>query len=360
MRAAILETYDAPLVLDDVDVDTPGPDEVAVRTVAAGVCHTDRTVQSGAHRSPTPNILGHEAAGVVTAVGEDVRDLRVGDHVVACPSAFCGTCEWCLRGLSHLCTDKGRERRAGRRPRVSWRGGPVVAMSGVGGFAERMLLHERAAVRVPPEMPLDRAALLGCGVLTGVGSVLRMAQVRPGETVAVIGVGGVGLNTVQGARLSGAGRIIAIDRMPAKLERARLFGATDVVDATGTDIVAAVRELTDGGVDHAFEVVGRAETIESAFEMLRPRGTATVIGVPRPDARISLSPMGLFGERRLQGANMGASAARLDIPLLARLHLDGRLLLEELISHRIGLGDVNAALADMDDTTGARSVVVFE
>ncbi len=355
----MLETYGEPLTLVDVDLAAPAPDEVRVRTVAAGVCHTDRTVQSGAHRSPVPNILGHEAAGIVTAVGEQVRDFRMGDPVVACPSAFCGTCEWCLRGLSHLCTNKRRERPAGQSPRLSWHGRPVVAMSGVGAFAEEMLLHESAAVRVPDGMPLDRAALLGCGVLTGVGSVLSMARVQPGQTAAVIGVGGVGLNVVQGCRISGATRIIAIDRIPAKLERARTFGATDVIDSTDLDLVTAVRDLTGGGVDHAFEVVGGAATIEAAFEMLRPRGTATVVGVPRPDTRLSLSPMGLFGERRLQGANMGATAARLAIPMLASMYLDGQLLLDELVSDRIGLGDVNAALDTMERTTGARSVVVF-
>lgn len=355
----MLETYGNPLTLADVELASPAPDELRVRTVAAGICHTDRTVQSGAHHSPVPNILGHEAAGIVTAVGERVRDFRVGDRVVACPSAFCGTCEWCLRGLSHLCTDKRRERPAGEVPRVSWRGSAVVAMSGVGGFAEELLLHESAAVRIPDAMPLDRAALLGCGVLTGVGSVLSRARVRPGQTAAVIGVGGVGLNVVQGCRIAGASRIIAIDRMPAKLERARLFGATDVIDSSGTDPVSAVRELTGGGVDHAFEVVGGAATIEAAFEMLRPRGTATVVGVPRPDSRLSLSPMGLFSERRLQGANMGATAARLGIPMLANMYLGGQLLLDELVSNRIGLDDVNTALDTMESTAGARSVVVF-
>lgn len=359
MKAVLLERHGAPLVLADVDLDAPADDEIEVRTVAAGVCHTDRTVRSGAHGTPTPTIMGHEAAGVVTAVGARVRDVRVGDHVVACPSGFCGTCEWCLRGLSHLCTDKGHRRAAGRPARATRQGADVPAHSGIGGYGERMLLHERAAVVVPPELPLDRAALLGCAVLTGVGSVLNRAEVRPGETVAVLGVGGVGLNAVQAARISGAGRIVAIDRVPAKLERARAFGATDVLDGTGVDVAEAVRELTGGGVDHAIEAVGRAATIESAFAMLRPRGTATVVGVPRPDERLSLPPMGLFAERRLQGATMGASTARLLVPLLARMYLDGRLLLDELVSDRIGLADVDAALDRLDDTTGARSVVVF-
>lgn len=359
MRAAILEAYGAPLVVDEVVLDDVQAYEIRVQTVAAGVCHTDRSVQNGAHGHVMPNILGHEAAGVVTAIGADVTDVSVGDHVVAYPSGFCGKCEWCLRGLSHLCTDKRRERAAGQAPRVSRRSQPVVTMSGVGAFAEELLLHERAAVRIPNEVPLEVAALLGCGVLTGVGSVFNMARVRPGQTVAVIGIGGVGLNVVQACRLSGARRIIAIDRLPAKLERARLFGATDVIDATGTEIVAAVRELTGDGVDHAFEAVGRPDTIEAAFDMLRVRGTATVVGVPRPDSRLTLSPMGLFGERRLQGANMGAANARLDIPMLAELYLSGRLMLDELVSARISLDDVNSALDNIDDSTGARSVVVF-
>lgn len=360
MKAALLRAYCAPLDLADIQLAGPAADEVLIRTVASGVCHTDLTVQSGAHHSPLPNVLGHEAAGVVLATGSAVREVRVGDHVVTCPSGFCGLCEWCQRGLIHLCTDKGRERAAGLGSRLELDGVPVTAMSGIGGFAEELLVSERQVVPIPKEMPLDRAAVLGCAVVTGIGSVINRARVRPGQSVAIIGVGGVGLNVVQGARLAGAARIIAIDRLPAKLTRALDFGATEVVDASAGDPVAAVRELTGGGVDHSFEVVGRVETTEQAFAMLRPRGTTTLVGVPHPQSRLSIPPMELMAEKRLQGANMGSSRYRLDIPLFVQLYLAGRIKLDELVSARIRLGDVNDALAHMDESTGARSVIVFD
>jgi S-(hydroxymethyl)glutathione dehydrogenase/alcohol dehydrogenase len=359
VKAAVLTSYGAPLELVEVDVDEPSADEVLIQTHASGICHTDRTVQQGVHGSPIPNVLGHEAAGVVLRVGSAVDSVRVGDHVVTCPSGFCGSCEWCQRGLIHLCTDKGRDRGPGRRSRVTWDGHDVTSMSGIGGYAEQLLVSERAVVPISKDMPLDRAALLGCAVVTGMGSVLNRARVRPGETVAVLGIGGVGLNVVQAARLSGAARIIAIDRIPAKLERALLFGATDVVDASATDAVAAVRELTGGGVDHSFEVVGRPETVEQALAMLRVRGTTTLVGVPAPSSRISVPPMDLMAEKRLQGSNMGSSRYRLDIPFFVGLYLAGRLRLDELVSQRIALADVNDALDGIDDTTGARSVITF-
>jgi S-(hydroxymethyl)glutathione dehydrogenase/alcohol dehydrogenase len=221
-------------------------------------------------------------------------------------------------------------------------------------------VSERAVAVVPAEMPLDRAALLGCAVLTGMGTVFNAAKVTPGQTVAVIGCGGVGLNAIQAARFAGAARIIAVDRLAAKLERATLFGATDLVDATVTDPVQAIRELTAGGVDHALEIVGRPETITQAFEMLATRGMATVVGVPKLDDQVTLRAMDLLSERRLQGAQMGASRFRLDIEWIARMYLDGRILLDELISERVGLEDVNDCLASMEETSGARSVIVLD
>jgi S-(hydroxymethyl)glutathione dehydrogenase/alcohol dehydrogenase len=239
------------------------------------------------------------------------------------------------------------------------RGQAINTFVGLGAFAEAMLVHERAAVRIPDEMPLDRAALLGCAVMTGMGSVLHTAAVRAGQTVVVIGCGGVGLNVVQGARFAGAERIIAIDRIPAKLERARHFGATDVVDASAGDPVQAVLELTSGGVDHAFEVVGRPATIEQAFAMTRTLGTTTVVGVARIEDRVSIPPLELMREKRLQGTNMGSSRFRSDVPLYARLYLDGRIMLDELISAEIRLEDVNDALSGMETSTGARELVRF-
>jgi S-(hydroxymethyl)glutathione dehydrogenase / alcohol dehydrogenase len=359
MQAAVLERFGAPLVVEDVEVASVGPDEVLIRTVACGVCHSDRMIQQGAQARPLPFLLGHEAAGVVQQVGADVAGLRPGDPVVVCGSGFCGSCEWCMRGLLQHCPAKGWARADGQPPRLTLRGRPVTPLVGLGAFATELLVHERAVTTIPPEMPLDRAALLGCAVLTGVGAVQHRAQVVAGQTVAVIGCGGVGLNAIQGARLAGAARIIAVDLVAAKLGRARMFGATDVVDASSCDPVEAVRELTGGGVDHALEVVGRASTIQQAFAMTRTYGTATVIGVTRPEETITIPAYELLQEKRLQGSKLGSAAFRLDIPLYARLYLDGRLLLDELVSDTIALPGVNAALAALDGSDAARSVILF-
>lgn len=361
MKAAVLTEFTRPLEILDVDIDDPAADEVLVRVAASGVCHSDLNVQVGnLPDSPRPQILGHEVAGVVERVGSDVRYVRPGDLVVTCPSGFCGTCRWCMSGLLHLCVDKRRARPTGQPPRVSVGGQAVAQFAGLGGFAEQMLVSERAVAVVPAEMPLDRAALLGCAVVTGMGTVFNAARVKPGQTVAVIGCGGVGLNAIQAARFAGATTIVAVDRLASKLERAKVFGATNVVDATSADPVEAVRDLTGGGVDHALEVVGRPGTITQAFEMLASRGTATVVGVPRPDDRVTLRAMDLLAERRLQGAQMGSSRFRLDMEWMARMYLDGRILLDELISERVGLDDVNDCLANMDASAGARSVIVFQ
>ena len=361
MRAALLRQFCSDLMDEEVNISWPDPHEVLVRVVASGVCHTDRTMQLGAQPLPLPQILGHEVAGIVESVGSDVTFVRPGDHVVVCSSAFCGYCEWCQRGHLQHCENKNRTRPPGRPPRVaSGTGEDVVPFAGIGGFAELVLVHETALTTVPGEMPLDRAALLGCAVITGVGAVLNTARVRPGETVVVIGCGGVGLNAIQGARLAGAARIIAVDRLAAKLELAKAFGATDVVDASASAPVEAVLELTGGGVDHVLEIVGRPETIEQGFAMLRTMGTLTVVGVARPEDRISIAPVDLLLEKRIQGSKMGSARLRIDIPLLCRFYLDGRLELDALISDRVPLDGVNAAMVALDESLGARTVVTFD
>jgi len=360
VKAAVLHEFGAALVVEDVDVATPAPDEVLVRAVGSGVCHTDRTMQLGANPLPLPLVLGHEAAGVVEAVGRDVTYVKVGDPVATTASAFCGHCRWCQRGQLQHCENRGRSRPAGQPPRLTQHGLPVEPFSGLGGFAEYLLVHERAVVKLPEEMPLDRASFLGCAGITGLGAVRHAARVQAGETVAVIGCGGVGLNAVQGARLVGASRILAIDRIPEKLELARRFGATDVVDASAVDPVPAVKDLTGGvGVDHAIEVVGIEATIEQAFAMLDTRGTATVIGVARPDMVVRIPAVELLLEKRIQGTKMGSTRPRIDIPLYCRLYLDGRLMLDELLSETVPLEKVNDALAALDNPLGARTVLTF-
>jgi S-(hydroxymethyl)glutathione dehydrogenase/alcohol dehydrogenase len=256
--------------------------------------------------------------------------------------------------------DKGQARADGS-PRLFRDGGQVHAFVGLGGFADHMLVSQRALVRIPPEMPLDKAALLGCAVLTGMGAVLHRARVRVGQTVAVIGCGGVGLNAVQAARLAGARTIIAVDINPAKLERARVFGATDTVDASRLDSVDTVLGLSGGGVDHAVEVVGSGPTIEQAFHMTGVRGTTTVVGVPRPAATVTLPALVFMAaEKRIQGSRMGSANFRADVPLYCELYLRGQLLLDELISDVIDLGEVNKGLLALDGSDGARSVIHFD
>jgi S-(hydroxymethyl)glutathione dehydrogenase/alcohol dehydrogenase len=360
IQAAVLEEFGKPLVLAELQIDAPAPDEVLIRTAASGICHSDRTAQQGDNpRSPSPPVvLGHEAAGIVESVGVGVTSVRPGDKVVTCAAAACGACEWCQRGLQQHCEFPLRSRRAGEPPRLTRNGNPVAAFVGLGGFASHMLVHERAVVKIPDEMPLDRAALLGCAVHTGFGAVRRSAQVVLGDTVAVIGCGGVGLNVVQAARMAGAAQVIAVDLQSSKLDRAREFGATAVVDASAGDAVALVRDLTAGGVDHTFEVVGRPATIEQACAMTRTRGTITVIGLPRPGERVQIPGDTFFSEKRLQGSKMG-SRFLLDIPWYCRMYLSGRLMLDELISQELSLSDVNRGLGALDSSDLARSVITF-
>jgi len=359
MRAAVLHEFGSDLTIEDVELATPDPDEVLVRVVASGVCHTDRTLQLGAQPLSLPLLLGHEIAGIVEAVGPGVTYLAPGDRVAACASSFCGTCRWCMRGELQHCENKGRTRAAGRPPRLTLHGAPVSVVTGLGGFAEAMLVHERTLVKLPEEMPLDKAALLGCAGITGLGAVRHAAKVQLGQTVAVIGCGGVGLTVIQGARLAGAATIIAIDRIPEKLEMARRLGATHLVDAGVDDPVAAVKELTHGGVDHAIEVVGIESTIEQAFAMLDTMGTATVVGVARPEMQIRIPAIELLSEKRLQGTKMGSARFRLDVPLYCQMYLDGRLDLDALLTETIPLERVSAALTALDRPVGARTLVMI-
>lgn len=359
MKAAVLHEFGADLVIEDVQVADPAPDEVLVRSVASGVCHTDRTMQQGANALPLPLVLGHEVSGVVETVGSAVTYVKPGDHVATTASSFCGTCRWCMRGHLHHCENKGRSRPQGHRPRLSQGDVGVEPFVGLGGFAEQLLVYERTLVKLPTEMPLEKAALLGCAGITGLGAIRHAADVRAGQTVAVIGCGGVGLNAVLGARLVGASRIIAIDRIPAKLDMARSLGATDVVDASAVDPVEAVLALTGFGVDHAIEVVGIESTMEQAFAMLDTMGTATVVGVARPEMQVSIPAVQLLLEKRLQGTKMGSTRPRIDIPLYCQLYLDGRLDLDPLLSETMPLDRVNEAMAKLDNPTGARTVLTF-
>ena len=294
ISAAVFRKVHEPLTVETVDIDKPWGREVLVRTIATGVCHSDLHVVDGNGRFPLdrPFVLGHEGAGIVEAVGADVTSMRPGDHVVACLSGFCGTLSAMPQRASRMSAPAASWRAPRTRRRACRRGENRSApFAAIGSFAEKMLLHENSLVRIDPDLPLDRAALVGCGVLTGVGAALRSAGLQAGQTVAVFGCGGVGLSIMQGARIGGARQIIAVDQFDSKLEMAKAVGATHTVNSTQDDAVKAVRALTRGlGVDHAFEAVGIAALCRQAIESLAVRGTATIVGVLPPGCRRSSSP----------------------------------------------------------------------
>ena len=360
MKAAVLRQVNQPLSIEDVSTAKPGPREVLLRTAAAGVCHSDLHFQNGAYPYFLPTVLGHESAGVVEAVGEDVHYVKPGDHVITCLSAFCGHCEHCLTGRMSLCDEPELSRGAGEPPRLAAGDEPIQQFLHLSSFAENMLVHEHAVAKIRNDMPLDVAALIGCAVTTGVGAVIHTAAVEPGATVAVIGCGGVGLSCVNGAAIAGAGRVIAIDTVASKLELARKFGATDTVNAAQTDAVAEVLEMTGGGVHYSFEAIGLKQTTEQAFQMIRAGGTATVIGMIPVGTMVEVHGAEFLREKKLQGSNMGSNRFRVDMPRFVDFYLAGKLHLDDLISARIKLGDVNDALAALTTGEVARNVIVFD
>jgi S-(hydroxymethyl)glutathione dehydrogenase/alcohol dehydrogenase len=357
VKAAVLNEPNQPLDIEDIEIDEPGPREVLLRTAASGVCHSDLHL---IRRRRGPIVPGHEPAGVVDRVGSDVTYVKPGDRVIACLSVFCGICDFCMSGRSHLCGGQMLDRKPGDPPRLSRNGTPVAQMAQLASFAEQMLVPENALVKVRDEMPLDCAALIGCGVTTGLGAVFRTAKVAPGESVAVIGCGGIGLAAIQGARIAGANKIIAIDTAPSKLELAQNFGATHVVDAGREDPVEAVLEITAGGVHHSFEAVGLKQTAEQAFQMVRNGGQATVIGMIPVGTMVEVHGADLLMEKTLTGSNMGSNQFRTDMPRFIDMYLDGRLLLDEMVSRRVALEAVNEAFDEMQAGNVARSVIVFD
>lgn len=360
MKAAVLHEAGKPLTIEDVAIAAPGPREVLIRTAAVGLCHSDLHFVDGVFPYPMPVVPGHEAAGVVEAVGSAVQTVKVGDHVVTCLSAFCGHCEHCVTGRLNLCESPETRRRRNEEPRLAYANRPIIQFLNLSAYAEQMLVHENALVAIRKDMPLDRAALLGCAVTTGSGAVFNTARVRPGETVAVIGCGGIGLSAINGAAIAGAGRIIAVDRIAGKLDLARQFGATDTVLADDGDPVEQVIEMTRGGVHHAFECIGLKQTAEQAFGMVRRGGAATVIGMIKPGTKLEVDPFALLYERRLQGSFMGSNRFPVDLPALVDFYLDGRLKLDAMISRRIRLDQINEGFDDLRRGELARSVIVFE
>ena len=360
MKAAVFRAVNMPMEVEDIAIDKPRPREVLVRTAAAGVCHSDMHFFNGTYPGALPMVLGHEAAGIVEAVGADVAYVKPGDHVITCLSVFCGHCEHCLTGHMSLCQAPEVRRGAGDPPRLSHGGDAINQFANLGAFAENMLVHEHALVKIRSDVPLDRAALIGCGVTTGVGAVIHTAAVAPGSSVAVIGCGGVGGSCINGAAIAGAGRIIAVDRVAAKLELARKFGATDTVDASASDAVQQVQALTGDGVDYSFEAIGLKATAEAAFGMLRRGGTATVIGMIPPGQMVSLHGPEFLMEKKIQGSMMGSNRFRVDMPRFIEFYLQGKLHLDDMVSSRIALSDVTDALLAPETGAVARNVIVFD
>ena len=360
MRAAVYHAAHEELTFEDVEVSAPIGYEVLVRTAASGVCHSDLHFVDGLYPMRGPAVLGHEAAGVVEAVGPNVTEVSPGDHVIACLSVYCGRCDQCLTGSTHLCENRP-VRSPEEGPRLSLDGQPVTQFANIGSYAEQMLLHENGIVRIDKDVPFEVAALIGCGVTTGVGAALNTAKVAPGSTVAVFGAGGVGLSAIQGARIAGARMIIAVDMEEHKLQTARELGATHGVDASVGDPVEAIRELTGGpGVDYAFEAIGLKVAAEQAYEAIRRGGTATVIGMIPVGEKVEIPGSSLLGEKKLQGSSMGSNRFKVDMPKYIDFYRQGRLKLDEMVTKRGALEDVNDAFESMRNREVARTVLMFD
>ena len=361
MKAAVLRQIGQPLQIEEVSIDNPKDKEVLVQTAACGVCHSDLHLMNGSYATPIPSIMGHEASGVVEKVGSGVSYLKPGDQVISCMSKFCGSCHYCLSGKTYVCNNTDQLQRSSiDRARISLAGEIIHQGYNLGSFAEQMLLHEHALVKIDPDMPLDKAALIGCAVTTGVGSVFRTSKVKPGSSVAVIGCGGVGLSAINGAAIAGASQIIAIDIHDSKLTLAESFGATDGINATQVDPVEAVIEMTQGGIDYSFEALGLKQTCEQAFEMIKPSGTACIIGMVPEGEKIEIEAAQLINDRRLIGSNMGSNSFRIDMPHFVDYYLSGKLNLDDLISKHVPLEKVNQAYDEMLTGTVARSVISFD
>jgi S-(hydroxymethyl)glutathione dehydrogenase/alcohol dehydrogenase len=337
-------------VVDDLEIRDPGPGEVQVAISAAGLCHSDLSVVDGTIPFPVPVVLGHEGAGVVEAVGAGVGHVRPGDHVALSTLANCGTCAECDRGRPTMC------RKAIGMPRQPFtRGGlPLYQFASNSAFAERTVVKAVQAVRIPKDIPLPSAALIGCGVLTGVGAVLNRARVDRGDTVLVIGTGGIGLNVLQGARLAGALKIVAVDANPAKEAVARRFGATHFLTST-----EAVKDILPTGADHAFECVGRVELIRQAIDVLDRHGQAVLLGVPPATAEASFLVSSMYLDKSILGCRYGSSRPQRDIALYADLYREGRLLLDELVTQTYPVEDFDKAAQDAEEGRVARAVLTF-
>lgn len=363
MRASVLFEQGAPLRVVDIDLSPPREGEVQVRMVATGVCHSCLHVADGSWTGiPLPIVLGDEGAGVVEAIGPGVKELTPGDHVILTWSPTCGRCHYCVIGRPVLCERRlpGRGVLLDGTTRMSFRGEPVYHYGHVATYASTVVVHESSAIRIRHDMPLDRAALIGCSVMTGVGAVVNTAAVPAGASMAVFGVGGVGLNVVQGGALVSAYPVVAIDVRAARLDQAKALGASHTIDAGREDAVAAIRALIPRGVDYTFVAVGDVRVVNQAVDALAPGGTCTLIGVPATGATLSLG-MGplVSGERVIRGSNYGSARTREDVPRMVELYLAGKLRIDELITRRYALDEGNEAFRALATGEVARALIVF-
>lgn len=358
MKALVVNALGRGFELDDIDIAAPIGREVLVEVQASGLCHTDLLFASH-DIVPMPAVLGHEIAGIVAEIGPDVRQFRVGDHVVGSLAQSCGACARCLSGRSFQCLHPDSTlRRPDDPPRLSRQGVGLFQGLGLGGFAERALIHENQLALLPNEMPFAQAALLGCGVVTGAGAVLNTAQVSAGDTVVIFGAGGVGLNAISGARIAGASRIVAIDIQIKRLEAAKQFGATDVIDSTKCNPVEAVRSLLPRGADHVFDFVGLKAVAEQGLAMLGVGGGLYLVGVAKPEVNLELNIFdAIGGQKRVQGVNFGSTNFKRDIPMYAALYLQGRMNLDDLVSRKISLREVNDCYAALKEGSLNRVVI---
>ena len=362
MQAAVMRANNAPLEIEEIEIDDPGPGEVLLKTAASGICHSDLSVIEGGLPFPPPTVLGHEPAGVVEAVGEGVIDFVPGDHVIGCLSSWCGVCKFCTGGRPYLCLTQFMGRPEGMGPRLRTTSGePIPQFGNLSSFAEKMLCPQRSLVKIRDDMPLDRACLIGCGVTTGLGAALNTVSIPAGASVVIIGCGGVGLAALQGARIVGAGQLIAVDTQEWKFNLAKKLGATHCVNASEVDPVAAVQEITGGGADFVFECIGLVPTVQQAVAMTGRGGTTVLVGVVPMSETVPISTSDLtLQEKKITGSYMGSNRFRFDMPKYIEFYLDGRLHLDEMISSRVKLSEVNDAFDRMRKGEAARQVIVFE
>jgi S-(hydroxymethyl)glutathione dehydrogenase / alcohol dehydrogenase len=359
MKGAVLREFKKPLVIEDIEIDSPGEHEVKIRMGATAICHSDLHVVLGDFPMPLPIVAGHESAGYVEEVGPGVASLKKGDAVIVSSTVSCGKCKSCLSGLYHMCELRFHTNVDGHLK--TKKGEKIMTMSMVGGFAEKTIAMEYQCTKIPNDFPIDRASLLSCGFITGFGSVVNRAKVMPMSSVVVIGTGGVGLAAIQGAAVSGAYPLIAVDTLDNKLEAAKKFGATHTINAKNEDVVKRVKEMTDGwGAQYSFTTVSNDATIHQAVNMLGKRGTCVLIGVPSGGATFTFSPFEfLDDEKTLTACYMGSSNMELDIPKLIALYKAGKIKLDEMITARYPLVKINDAFDSLTSGKSLRNVLVF-